>query len=47
MRGGVDPVNHRFRPRGVEVADVRKDFCPGDDILSFPGAAGPRRYSEG
>ena len=26
VRGGIDPVDHRFRPRFVGVVDVGKDF---------------------
>ena len=46
MRGGIDPGNLRFRPRVVGVVEVWKDFYSGDDTLSSPGAAGPRRCSE-
>ena len=26
VRGGIEPGEHRFRPRYVVVVDVRKDF---------------------
>ena len=46
MRSGINPRDHRFRPRCVGVADVRKDFCSGDGILSFPGGAGSKNSSQ-
>ena len=40
VRGGINPGDHRFCPRFVGVADVRKDFWFGDVNLSSPGRAG-------
>ena len=34
--GGIDPGNHRFRPRFVEVVDLCKDLIRGWDFI-FPG----------
>ena len=36
-----------MRPRVVGVVELWKDFLSGDWNLSSPGAAGPRRWSEG
>ena len=36
MRGGIDPEDHRFRPRVVGVVDIWKNFFSGDRTLSSP-----------
>ena len=46
LRGGINPGDLRFRPRVVVVAEIWKDFFPGDGKLSSPGVAGPRRWPE-
>ena len=40
VRGGIDPGDHRFRPRSVTSIDVWKDLWSGDGILSSPSGAG-------
>ena len=40
VRGGVDPGELDFRPRGVGVVDISKDVCTGDGSQSSSGAAG-------
>ena len=40
VRGGIDPRDHRYRPRFDGVVDVWKDSRSGDGTLSFPGGAG-------
>ena len=40
VRGGIDPEDHRSRPRFVGVLDVWKDFRLGDGTISRPGGAG-------
>ena len=47
LRGGTDLGDLRFRPRVVGVVDIFANFLPGDGKLSFPGAAGAQRYTEG
>ena len=47
FRGDIDPEDLCFRPRVVGVVDIWKDFKSGDETLSSPGAAGPRRCPEG
>ena len=47
MRGGIDPRDHRLRPRVVGVSDVWKYLCSRDGILSSLDAAGSRRCPEG
>ena len=39
-RGGMDPGDLCFRPRGVGVVEVWRDFSSGDKTLFFPGTAG-------
>ena len=49
MRGGIDPGDHRFRPRFDGVVHVWKDFASGGGTLSFVGAAehrGPQPISD-
>ena len=40
MLGGMDPGDHRFRPRLTAVVDVWKDVGSGDDNLCPPSGAG-------
>ena len=40
VRGGIDPGDHRSRPRFVGAADLWKDFRSGDGTMSRPGGAG-------
>ena len=47
LRGGIHPEDLPLRPRVVGAVEIWKDFSPGDRNSSSPGAAGPRRYSEG
>ena len=47
LRGGIDPRDLHCRPRVVRFVDILKNFLCGDEILSSPGAAGPRRCPEG
>ena len=47
LQGGIDPEDLRFRARVVGVVEIWKDFCSGDETLTFPGAAGLRRCPEG
>ena len=47
MRGGIDPGDHRCRPRVVESIDAWKVNLPGNGTLSSPGAAGPRSWPKG
>ena len=44
LRGGIDPGDLRFRPRVAGIVEIWKDFKPGDETLSSPGAAGPQRW---
>ena len=37
----------RFRPRVVGVVETWKHILSGDETLSFPGLAGPRRWPKG
>ena len=37
VRGGIDPGDHRFRPRDVGFVDVWKYFWPGDGTLFCSG----------
>ena len=46
MRGGTDPEDLSFRPWVVGVVDTWKGFYSGDETLSSPGVAGPRRCPE-
>ena len=46
LRGGIDPGDLRFRPRVVGVVEMWKVFRSGNENLSSPGAAGPRRCPE-
>ena len=39
-RDGMGPEDHHFRPRFVGVADLWKNFCSGDDIVSSPAGGG-------
>ena len=45
--GGIDPGDPRFRFQVVGVVEISKDFLIRGEILSSPGAAGPRRCPEG
>ena len=36
VRGGIDPGDRRFRPRGVGIVDVWKAFSSRDGPLSSP-----------
>ena len=48
MRGGIDPENHRFRPRFVRAVDLWKDFKSRHGTLFCPGGAGstnPGQYA--
>ena len=47
VRGGVDPGDHRLRPRAVGVVDIRRDFFAEDGDLSSPGASGSWGSPEG
>ena len=47
VRGGINPGDLRFRPLFVGVVEIWKDFVSGDETLSSPGAAGPRRCPVG
>ena len=40
VRGGIDPEDHRFRPRIAGVVDICKDLWSGDGPISSPSAAG-------
>ena len=40
MRGGIDPDDHRSRPRFVGVVDVWKDFRSGDGTITRALGAG-------
>ena len=46
LRGGIDPGDLRFRLRVVGVIEIWKYFESGDEKLSSPGVAGPRRCPE-
>ena len=46
LLGGIDPGDLRFRPRVVGVIEIWKYFESGDEKLSSPGVAGPRRCPE-
>ena len=46
-RGGIGPGDVRLRPRVVGVVEIWKISSPGDEDLSSPGAAGPRRWPDG
>ena len=47
VQSGIDPGDHRLRPRHVGVVDAWKYFWSGDGLFSSPDAAGPRRCPEG
>ena len=46
QRGGIDQGNLRFCTHVVRVVSICKNFHSGDEILSSPGVAGPRRCPE-
>ena len=46
VQRGIDPGNPRFRPQVVAVEEIWKYFESGDETLSSPGVAGPRRCPE-
>ena len=49
VRGGIDPGNHRFRPRCVGVVDAVKGFSSGEGpyhLPSSPGGAGSTNPSQ-
>ena len=45
--GGIDPGDLSLRSRVVGVVEMWTGFCLGDENLSSPGAAGPRRCPGG
>ena len=47
LRGGIDTDDLSVRPRVVGVVGIWKYFLSGDEALSAPGVAGPRRCPEG